>query len=765
MDIDKLKRLLAEGNPDKQLDNIIESLSDRHDLRAKIKADEAMKSKAKIAEVLTQTGTKDIETINKTNPVAGIEIMKDNFEAEATENKSKLYKSLANQARKEEMKNKNRDPLSGVSEGVENMELKNLSSIKFGSKVESTPELNEEIKNKDNKEDSLMNKEQKAIFEQSMEDIFKILKEEDEEMTEEEVMVGEVPAVESPEVELPVEEEVVSEVQPEDDQIDADEPVLEPKVQANDADVALSDEVTPEEVMELQPEMEEVPVVAEVTPEEIVELQPEMGEVPVVTEVTPEEVMELQPEMETETAEISVKSQPEVFIDNNSIKIEIPISNKEILTKEFSAEEEEALQEALRTVYRSFLNSSISESEELSKVPENAEAEIKIENKKLIVEMFLENPSDEITQHQADLLEEAVSVIAYLLKEDMEVEEEDMEVEEEDMEVEEEDSEEILDEEFEEENFSSGATLEKEGDKLVIEIPLNQKIEDLSKFQEEVIVESVKNILSILSSNLNESFEDKEVDVKIQESFLKIEIPKLDSEKEILTLKEALEIENNLDAISYTLPTNYAQIYAIALLEALGKEKLQKILIEEFEIEEQNEELQENINHLSYFLNKQNLTETPAAARAAMLAAQSPTFLQSLGGVAGDVANFAVANPFLVGGALTGAGLLGRYLIKKGGGKDEKGRPGFRSILAIQRGLGLGKRGQAWKKVVKDDKDLMSKAKQNYYSQQKDLLNTKAANDLKFVDPVERAKYAQEIENKYKSGKENLSKEIQDLIK
>jgi hypothetical protein len=399
MEINKLKKLLAEGNPDKQLDNIIESLSDRHDLRSKIKDKKAMETKAKIAQTMAQVGTKNIKDINAMNPAVGAEIMKNNYEAEATEDQAALYQNLASEARKKERK-ENKDPLSGVSEGVDNMELKN---IKFGNKVETTPKSNKEVKEKtDAKEENLMKKEQKAIFEQSMADIFKILKEEDDEMTEEELMVGKVPAVEAPEVELPVEEEVV-EVEPGQEVIQAEEPVLEPELQANDADVAIAEPEMVEEIaVQAAPEaMEEVPA------EEVVEVESPIVDVP--TDV-----------------------QPEVLLTDNSIRIEIPIVSGENVVDEFSSEEADALQEAFRTVYRILGTGVLTENEESVEVPMDAQADLKIEGDKLVVEIPLENPVEEITQDAADALQEAISVISFLLKEEAsESEEQQYKVEEE----------------------------------------------------------------------------------------------------------------------------------------------------------------------------------------------------------------------------------------------------------------------------------------------------------------------------------------------
>jgi hypothetical protein len=394
MELNKLKKLLAEGNPDKQLDNIIESLSDRHDLRAKIKDKKAMETKAEIAQTMAKVGTKNIKDITATNPAIGAEIMKNNYEAEATEDQATLYQNLASEARKKERK-QNIDPLSGVSEGVDNMELKN---IKFGNKVETTPKSNKEVKeNTDSKEENLMKKEQKAIFEQSMADIFKMLKEGDDEMTEEELMVGKVPAVESP-----VEEEIV-EIEPGQEVIQAEEPVLEPELQANDADVAIA-----------EPEMVE---------EIAVEDAPEVME-----EVPAEEVMPV----EAPVVDIPIDVQPEVLLTDNSIRIEIPIVSGENVVDEFSAEEADALQEAFRTVYRILGTGILTENEDLTDVPADAQADLKIEGDKLVIEIPLENPSEEITQDAADALQEAIAVISFLLKEEAsESEEQQYKVEEE----------------------------------------------------------------------------------------------------------------------------------------------------------------------------------------------------------------------------------------------------------------------------------------------------------------------------------------------
>jgi len=384
MEINKLKRLLAEGNPDKQLDNIIENLSedskipfDRQIHRVDAKEGTEQETAAKLKQLQINASQ-----YGKNMPPAVAQEIK---ELQATLKNKEAQTNIARSFVKETIKDKNnnqKDALTGekLKEGVEKMKLE---TIKFGNRVESAPKLNEEIKkNENNKEDNLMNKEQKAIFEQSMNDIFKILKEEDEEMTEEEIAVGEMPAVESPEVELPVEEEVV-EVMPGQEIVQAEEPVLEPKLAANDAELAGA--IPSEEVMEVQPEMAE--------------------------EVAPE----------SQTIEVPKDVEPVVEISDNSITITIPVSNKEGVATEFLPEEQEALEESFRTVYRSLSPRTLSE-EESVEVPSDAEANVKFEDGKLVIEISTgETPSEEITQDQADALNEAIAVISYILKEEIEI--------------------------------------------------------------------------------------------------------------------------------------------------------------------------------------------------------------------------------------------------------------------------------------------------------------------------------------------------------
>jgi hypothetical protein len=512
MELNKLKKLLAEGNPDKQLDNIIESLSTRHDLRAKIKDKNAMETKAEIAEIMAKVGTENIKDINAANPALGAKIMKNNFEADATEDQATLYQNLANAARKRERK-ENIDPLSGgkISEGIDNI------NIKFGNKVEKVIDSNKQMK-ENIKEEDLMKKEQKAIFEQSMADIFKMLKEGDDEMTEEELMVGKVPAVESPEVEQGQE------------LIQAEEPVLEPELQANDADVAIAE-----------------------------------------------------PAMESPIVDIPTDVQPEVSLTNNSIRIEIPIVGGESIVDEVSAEEADALQEALRTVYRILGNNMLLENEDSVEIPADAQADLKTENGKLVIEIPLENPIEEITQSSADALQEAINVISFLLKEELTPEEEHgvrklLQAKEEEYGVdfngngvvEPSQNPKVTDEDLElvdsmvtepheivQVPTDVPADVTVHSDSIRVELPLIGNINDNLE-GEEALQEAFKFIYSVFKSqNLNEAEgveipESAEAEITVEDGKLVINIP-IDSPKEEVSPEEALALQEAFDYISFSL--------------------------------------------------------------------------------------------------------------------------------------------------------------------------------------------------------------------
>jgi hypothetical protein len=625
MEINKLKRLLAEGNPDKQLDNIIENLSedskipfDRQIHRVDAKEGTEEQTAAKLKQLQMQASQ-----YGKNIPPAVVQEIR---KLEGLLKNREAQTNIARSFVKETIKDKNnnqKDALTGekLKEGVEKMKLE---TIKFGNRVESTPELNKEMeKNKNNKEDSLMNKEQKAIFEQSMEDIFKILKEEDDEITEEEVMVGEVPAVESPEVELPVEEEVV-EVMPGQEVVQAEEPVLEPELAANDAELAGA--IPSEEVMEVQPEEEfsapdeheDEEAMAEVeledgefsAPDEhedeeaMAEVELEDGEFSAPDEHEDEEAMaeaELEDEVMTQSDEEEVTVNPQetsVELQDNSVLIRIPLSSQSQLASEFSEEESEALQEALRVVYKVLGASSLSESEEVE-IPEEAEAKLEVnpETKTLEIEIQLgSEPREEISQEEADTLQEAIAVISYLLKEEIEV----SKTEEQQYRVEKEiapsdapeavvkaevksgeiviqphdhadaegkrirdailkeyeemfpESSEESSEEVELETGDVESNVEVTGDTIKISIPLSSELNDLSDEASEGLQEAFKFIHSLISTQLLESDELLEASIIPSEGSVTFEIPTRAAKSE-LNESELASLQEMINFISFTL--------------------------------------------------------------------------------------------------------------------------------------------------------------------------------------------------------------------
>jgi hypothetical protein len=189
--------------------------------------------------------------------------------------------------------------------------------------------------NINNKEENNMEKKNVIIaIEESMKDLFKILKEEDSE----EPIVGMMPAVESPaeEAEMPAEE--------------------------------------PSEMEEVKSE---------------------------------------------ETVEVDADVQPEVTVTDTSIKIEIPVSGSEEVASEVSEESAEALKEAFRVVYGILSGKPLNE-EESVEVPMDAEADVKVEEDKIVIEIPVgQKPIDEISEEQNEKLQEALSVISYILKEEL----------------------------------------------------------------------------------------------------------------------------------------------------------------------------------------------------------------------------------------------------------------------------------------------------------------------------------------------------------
>jgi hypothetical protein len=135
-------------------------------------------------------------------------------------------------------------------------------------------------------------------------------------------------------------------------------------------------------------------------------------------EMSDEEPSEMEEVKSEETVEVAADVQPEVTVTDTSIKIEIPVSSSEEVASEVSEESAEALKEAFRVVYGILSGKPLNE-EESVEVPMDAEAEVKVEADKIVIEIPVEKPVDEISEEQNEKLQEALSVISYILKEEL----------------------------------------------------------------------------------------------------------------------------------------------------------------------------------------------------------------------------------------------------------------------------------------------------------------------------------------------------------
>jgi hypothetical protein len=101
----------------------------------------------------------------------------------------------------------------------------------------------------------------------------------------------------------------------------------------------------------------------------------------------------------------------EVQVSDKSAVLTLPKGKDKV---EVSEKEEEALKEAFRVVRRVLSGSSLNE-EESVEVPMDAEAEVKVEEDKIVIEIPVESPKEEISEEEAEELQEALDVINYIL--------------------------------------------------------------------------------------------------------------------------------------------------------------------------------------------------------------------------------------------------------------------------------------------------------------------------------------------------------------
>ncbi len=145
-----------------------------------------------------------------------------------------------------------------------------------------------------------------------------------------------------------------------------------------------------------------------------------IGEMPAVQshESDKKEEQKLPSEEPVKSAEVHADAQPEILVTDTSIRIEIPVHKGEKPVEELGAEAGEAMVEALRVVYEILGGKNLNEAEDGSvELPADAKAEVKIEGDKMIVEIPVERPVEEVSKDEAEALKEAALVLASVLKE------------------------------------------------------------------------------------------------------------------------------------------------------------------------------------------------------------------------------------------------------------------------------------------------------------------------------------------------------------
>jgi hypothetical protein len=133
-----------------------------------------------------------------------------------------------------------------------------------------------------------------------------------------------------------------------------------------------------------------------------------VGFIPSATLLNEEESVEVQPDAEAE-----------VSVEGDKLVIEIPLAPESVgELDEFGAPvAQQVMQESFRNIYR-VLSSKLNE-EESVEVPADAEAEVKVEEDKLVIEIPLESEVDaeEVSEEQVEAIQEQIRVIRKLLKE------------------------------------------------------------------------------------------------------------------------------------------------------------------------------------------------------------------------------------------------------------------------------------------------------------------------------------------------------------
>jgi hypothetical protein len=108
---------------------------------------------------------------------------------------------------------------------------------------------------------------------------------------------------------------------------------------------------------------------------------------------------------------------PEILVSESGVRIELPVLFNERVKASLSEREEEIVSETIRIVYGALSGKLLNE-EETVEVPKDAEAEVKVEEDKIVIEIPIESPAEAIDEPTAEKVNEALSVMDALLKEE-----------------------------------------------------------------------------------------------------------------------------------------------------------------------------------------------------------------------------------------------------------------------------------------------------------------------------------------------------------
>ncbi len=131
----------------------------------------------------------------------------------------------------------------------------------------------------------------------------------------------------------------------------------------------------------------------------------------------PEEKVEVEEKRAEETVEVSKDAEPEVMVSDSSIRIEIPVeiaAGAEM--PDLSKESMEKISESMSAIMSIFAAASLNE-EETVEVESDVEAEVKVEGDKLVIEIPVDSPKQEISDEEMGSVMESVASIANTLHE------------------------------------------------------------------------------------------------------------------------------------------------------------------------------------------------------------------------------------------------------------------------------------------------------------------------------------------------------------